>query len=332
MVPRETGGHRELVPGKQPSWKGARLMLMPAESNDAAGGPRTEGGKEMVRWNATRHGIRSPAPVVPGVERKEDWEEHRDGLLESLSPVGYLELVLAEKVALLSWRLHRVTRYETESIALIQEKAEGDLAERRRFGSRVLGAAHPEDVRSNLKAARSDHRLLKRFSKLRDDKRLSSFDADRILWAVMEVTDRVAEGEVAPEDLLEEISIPGVPKNTHEWEDYDGWTAGAVRAGIEAIASATDEDPAELLEVATDSARRDIIGKEQATEQVERDLTRMSRERLLPDEKTLEKVARYEAHLSRGFYKALHELEALQARRTGGVAPLARLDVDGISN
>jgi hypothetical protein len=55
----------------------------------------------------------------------------------------------------------------------------------------------------------------------------------------------------------------------------------------------------------------------------------MSRERLLPDEKTLEKVARYEAHLSRGLYKAMHELEALQARRSAA-APLARLDVDGL--
>jgi hypothetical protein len=296
-----------------------------------AGGPKTEEGKELVRWNATRHGIRSPAPVVPGVEKKEDWEEHRDGVLESLQPEGHLEFVLAERVALLLWRLHRVTRYETESIALIQEKAEDDLADRRRFGSHVLGAAHPEDVRDNLKAARSDHRLLKRFPRLPDDKHLSSFDADRILWAVMEVTDRVAEGEVAPEDLLDEISIPGVPENTLEWEDYDGWSAGAVRAGIEAIASATDEDPEELVEVATDSARRHFIGKEQAAKQVERDLERMSRERLLPDEKTLEKVARYEAHLSRGLYKALHELEALQARRTGGAAPLARLDVDGLA-
>jgi hypothetical protein len=31
-----------------------------------------------------------------------------------------------------------------------------------------------------------------------------------------------------PEDLLEEISIPGVPDNTQEWEDYDVWNAGAV--------------------------------------------------------------------------------------------------------
>jgi hypothetical protein len=135
---------------------------------------------------------------------------------------------------------------------------------------------------------------------------------------------------VAPEDLLEEIPIPGVPDTAEEREDYGGWTAGAVRAGVEAIASATDEDTEELLDVATDSARRDIIGMEQAAEQVERDLERMSRERLLPDEKPLEKVARYEAHLSRLSFKALHELEALQVRRSGGAAPLARLDVDGL--
>src|ERR671912_953527 len=133
---------------------------------DSAGGPKTQAGKEVARWNSTRHGIRSPAPVVPGLEKAEDWEEHRDGMLQSLSPEGHLEFVLAEQVALLSWRLHRVTRYETESIALYQEKMEDDLEDRRRFSSRVLGAAHPEDVRGNLKAARSDHRLLKRFTKL----------------------------------------------------------------------------------------------------------------------------------------------------------------------
>jgi hypothetical protein len=47
--------------------------------------------------------------------------------------------------------------------------------------------------------------------------------------------------------------------------------------------------------------------------------------------KTIEKVARYEAHLSRLLYKAMHELEALQTRRGGGNAPLARLDVDGLT-
>ncbi len=65
---------------------------------------------------------------------------------------------------------------------------------------------------------------------------------------------------------------------------------------------------------------------------MKQDLEKMSRERLLPDDKTLEKVARYEAHLSRQLYQAMHELEALQAKRGGGVAPLARLDVQGMES
>lgn len=294
------------------------------------GGPSTESGKEVVRWNAAQHGIRSPAPVVPGIEKAEDWEAHGAGILESLKPEGHLETVLAERVALFSWRLNRVTRYETETIALSQEKAEDDLADKRRYASNVLGADHPETVRSDLEHARANYRLFKRFHRMPDNKRISALDADSILWDVAEHTDQVTEGDIAPEDLLERVSIPGVPDGADAREDFEGWTAGAARAGIEAIARATNEDPKELLEVATSGAKRAIIGKEQAAERVARDLERMSRERLLPPGKTLEKVARYEAHLSRQLYKALHELEALQARRKGGSAPLARLDVNGL--
>jgi hypothetical protein len=293
----------------------------------AKGGPTTQEGKEVVKWNATRHGIRSPAPVVPGVEKKEDWEEHRDGILESLFPEEHLELVLAERVALLSWRLHRVIRYETESIALFQEKAEDDLAKERRFES---GPDHPEAVRGNAKSDEQDYKLLKRFAKMKDDKRLSSIDADIIIWGAMECADKVAEGEADPEELLKSVSVPGLPDSDF-WEGHEGWTAGMVRAVIEAVARATDEEPEELLEAATRDARFKTERTKLEAEKVERDFRNMARERLLPDEKTLEKVARYEAHLSRGLYKALHELEALQARRTGGAAPLARMDVHGLA-
>jgi hypothetical protein len=102
-------------------------------ANGEAGGPKTAQGKEVVRWNATRYGIRSPAPVIPGLEKREDWQEHRDGILENLAPVGHLEVTLAERVALLSWRLHRVTRYETGAIATAQEKIEDDIHEQDRF-------------------------------------------------------------------------------------------------------------------------------------------------------------------------------------------------------
>jgi vacuolar-type H+-ATPase subunit H len=290
------------------------------------GGPATQEGKEVVKWNAVQHGIRSPAPVVPGVEKKADWEEHRDGVLESLQPEGHLELVLAERVALLSWRLNRVTRYETETITLSQEKMEDDLADRRRFGTYVLGPTHPEDVRSALQDALRAQRLIKRFPKLADDKGLSGPDAASILNLVWGQVDEEVEGE--------EVQLPEAIPEWASLEEYmaewDGWTVSLVRECISAIASAAKEEQEELIEAATERARLDIISTKSAAERVEQDLARMSRERLLPDEKTLEKVARYEAHLSRLFHKTLHELEALQVRRSGGVAPLARLDVDGL--
>jgi len=50
----------------------------------------------------------------------------------------------------------------------------------------------------------------------------------------------------------------------------------------------------------------------------------MRRARMLPAEQILNKVSRYEAHLSRLLYKAMHELEALQTRRVGGTAGPSR--------
>ena len=62
-----------------------------SDQSSTAGGPKTEEGKEVTRWNAVRHGISAPKPVVPGLEKQEDWETHLEGIMENLSPVGHLE-------------------------------------------------------------------------------------------------------------------------------------------------------------------------------------------------------------------------------------------------
>src|SRR5215208_5411521 len=141
------------------------------------GGPATQDGKAVVRWNATRHGISSPAPVVPGLERTEDWERHGEGVLESIQSEGHLETVLAERVALLSWRLHRVTRYETGAIAVAQETIEDDIDDIERFratmrGEGLAATTHPTDIRWEAAYTRRAHNTLKRFP---------SHDADKIL-------------------------------------------------------------------------------------------------------------------------------------------------------
>ncbi|MCI0856365.1 MAG: hypothetical protein J4N98_06725 [Chloroflexi bacterium] len=75
-------------------------------------GPKTEEGRMAVAANAVSHGITSASPVIEG-ESREDWQSHLAGIIESLSPEGDLEGALAERVANLLWRLHRVTRYQT---------------------------------------------------------------------------------------------------------------------------------------------------------------------------------------------------------------------------
>jgi hypothetical protein len=59
------------------------LSAIEGGSNMPKGGPATQEGKDVVKWNATRHGISSPKPVVPGLEKQEDWETHLEGTLRN---------------------------------------------------------------------------------------------------------------------------------------------------------------------------------------------------------------------------------------------------------
>lgn len=67
--------------------------------------------------NATRHGLLSTNPVIPEIERVEDWEAHVAGQLEALNPEGELETVLAHRIALTLWRLNRLIGFECYALA-----------------------------------------------------------------------------------------------------------------------------------------------------------------------------------------------------------------------
>jgi hypothetical protein len=294
------------------------------------GGPKTAQGKAVVRWNATRHGISSPKPVVPGLEKQEDWESHLEGIMENLSPVGHLEVTLTERVALLSWRLHRVTRFETEAIAISQETIEDDIHDRDRFLSvmkhKGLESTHPVDIRFEAKYYKQSHSALRRFPSLGADKTLKGMDASSVVWGVLMEAKKAAGRDID----VEVLDLPGVPEDAMIAE-LPAMKAADVRACVEAIAAHASLDPDDLLEIATYEAGCEARHAAIRKEEVEREIYRKVRERVLPDEKTLEKISRYEAHLSRQLYHALHELENLQKHRlTGEGTPLARLDVQGI--
>jgi hypothetical protein len=219
------------------------------------GGPTTENGKEVVRWNATRHGISSPAPVVPGLERREDWQDHRDGILDNLSPEGHLEFTLAERVALLSWRLHRVTRYETESIAISQEQVEADIHERARLLRSLqespYASTHPEDIRFEAKDNRQTHNALKRLPSLEPSKVLKGEDASSIVRAVLMAAQRAIGEEID----VEPLDLPGLPEDISFIHELPNMKVEDVRGCVQSIARAAGQEPERLLKFATNTAR-----------------------------------------------------------------------------
>jgi hypothetical protein len=120
---------------------------------------------------------------------------------------------------------------------------------------------------------------------------------------------------------------------------WPGWTAGLVRQAVRQIAQEFEADPDELLVKAAASREQ---WEQEACEEIKRlekevrSLERGKERRLawkvqksiLPDQDTLDKIMRYEAHLGRQLMQAMHMLERLQKVRAGESVPApAALDV-----
>jgi hypothetical protein len=313
-------------------------------------GPKTKAGKARSAQNALCHGLRSALPVLPG-ERPEDWEAHRAGILQSLGAVGALETELAGRVAVCLWRLRRVATYETVVTAVGLEEVGEDLRKRDRDKIVLSDEKKPDTLRlAEVEAEISKKRevvdmwvgtlrLLQRLPKLSDDKPV---DGDDAYGVFVDVVNEVPEDiEDAPD--VEDDAFPaslGVPADYRdEGYAWPGWTAGMVKNGMAKMARAA-KLPAERLLARAVERRCETQAKNQAEvtklEREARELRRrikaeedhLRRRRMLPDDHSLDKITRYEAHLSRQMLQALHTLERLQAARGGQpVPPPAALDV-----
>jgi hypothetical protein len=118
-------------------------------------------------------------------------------------------------------------------------------------------------------------------------------------------------------------------------EAQDDWDAHA-EATVDSFAPATPVEHALALRVA------ELFWRLRRAARAERDLVARSHARwesgeapglaapIVAPEIFLQPILRYEAHLNRQLYQALHELESLQDRRAGKAAPLARVHVHGL--
>ena len=95
-------------------------------------GPRTEAGKAASSANALSHGLTAASTVVLPEEDTDAFERLRQGVIADLDPAGALQEALAQRVAVLLWRLDRATRLETElfvhgQLAMLRSRADQAL-------------------------------------------------------------------------------------------------------------------------------------------------------------------------------------------------------------
>jgi len=79
------------------------------------------------------------------------------------------------------------------------------------------------------------------------------------------------------------------------------------------------------------SAQKRELSPERSQEDSEL-IGRWLMDRLIPGEKELSLLMRYEGRLHRHLLQLLHELEAMKARRRGESTPLLRVDAQGIAD
>jgi hypothetical protein len=184
-------------------------------------GPRTPQGKEAVRLNALRHGMRARTVVLPGEDRQ---EFHRlcDNLEAEWQPLTGTELFYLEQMAISQWKLTRM------------EVGEADVYHE------VTGAKSQIPLLDRLWQAQC--RMERSFARAqRELERIQTSRANRALQPVED-----------PEPVTPEKETPAIPVNTPipnfhiiltedpipglEWEEVDKcdmlesvWDSGGMR-------------------------------------------------------------------------------------------------------
>src|SRR6266699_2394189 len=91
-------------------------------------GPRTLEGKARVRHNALKHGLLAKEVIVPlgdEHEKRAEFELLVDDLWQHYAPVGPIETMLVDRIAVAHWRLRRAIRAEVGELILEFDKLPG---------------------------------------------------------------------------------------------------------------------------------------------------------------------------------------------------------------
>ena len=261
-------------------------------------GPRSEEGKAVVSKNAIKHGIFAKDLVISrgdGHEEAGEYFELFNELVGDLKPVGRMESLLVEKIAVDYWRLRRLIRYETGRIRCLMDDYKDEALNR--YYDRG-------DCNDYLGIGRFSKPVLKYFD-LKDDVREEEVRQARLRMRELEDDgDKLMAEEgfikfVLRKKLKREVAAVSAAEVEAVHECLKGLSQRQFGKLREAFLEVEDEKIEEMEEVSFWQVRFERLGRIYA----------------IPDNKELEKVCKYETSLERSIHRNLNALRELQGRR-----------------
>jgi hypothetical protein len=276
------------------------------------GGPKSEKGKRVSARNATKYGVFSNVPVV-GDERLEDWEEHLEGMRQSLAPVGHYEGGLTDQAALNRWKRARLDRWETEVI-------------RHQIG--LVSTRSPEALEQAHNAIPEDEVRWLGYNPeaavVALDSLPTSNPSDLVGAEAVDAVLRALElcfhldGATSWLGRPEEVEIsPGQESSTEQ-----------VRQCIEVVATHRGLSFAEVLGAARAEADTAALFQARRMEYDDRVHSMRLSQAYVLNEKDADRNIRYSAQLDREFDRIIKHLEVAQRARGDDPSPLVRVEFE----
>ena len=284
-------------------------------------GPKSKKGKAVVKWNALKHGLLSKEIIINagcGEEDENEFNSLHNQFHVELKPVGIVEEMLVEKMAVCYWRLRRVIQCEIGEIRKRLDTASWDMIFKRT----------------------DDHLFDRKFASLGDSKenlRRSSMGLKYLIGILEDVKSEVEEQGHFCQETRKKIL-----ENFYTEQGSPAFMITLFNHMATDGQRLSEEDPEKFGEPIDPKRAKEIMLKTiddeigiteefkktfEEHEEWKSDANHLSLH--LPDKIVLDKTLRYETTIERQFYRALHELIRLQSARSGEhpPAPLA-IDVD----
>ncbi len=271
-------------------------------------GPRSRVGKALSSQNALTHGLRSNLPVIAGLESDEAWLAHEEETIASLRPGGYVETLIASRIAHLLWRTRRISRFEVGAIQGALLRIDDDDARASALGrSHYMAPSHPRELRKKHDDIAQLVSLFHNIEAMTDDGALELAVVERVLHRIID------RNHVD----LERVDLSALPAEarTGEWQQLQRWTKRLLNELVDAMAKKRKGTGDDMWASTVSRLDEELSILRRALEETDTRLACLREERVLLSAENLERIQRYETHLDRSLSRALQELSQLQRAR-----------------